>query len=379
VARALILGGGFGGIGAALRLRERLAGDDEVIVVDREAEFVMGLRKIWEIVGDASLSGGTRRRSELERHGIEVRLGTVEAIDPRQRSATVDGEVLSADALIVALGSRLAPDAIPGLTEHGINAWSAAEAGRGREALERFTGGRIVVGVFGMPYSCPPAPYELALRIADRCRQRGLGAEVTVFTPAPIALPVLGPEQSATLERLLAERGVVFQAGRRAVEVGQGAISFEEGAGLDFDLLYAVPPHRVPSVLVEADLAKADGWVPAQRMSMETAHPGVYAVGDCTGIPLKNGLPVPKAGAIAQVEGEIAAEQIAAFLRGHEPPPPPSDEAVCFAEVGHGEAARIRARLFVANPESRLDPASTEGMQGKRAFETDRLAAWFGG
>jgi sulfide:quinone oxidoreductase len=378
VSQVLVLGAGFGGIGAALRLRERLSRDDEVILVDREPAFAMGLRKIWEIVGDATVGEGARRRSELERHGVRLRLGTVEAIDPRQRSATVDGEIIAADALIVALGSRLAPESMPGLTEHAINAWSATESGRGHEALERFSGGRIVVGIFGIPYACPPAPYELALRIADRCHEQGIRAEVSVFTPAPIALPVLGPEQSGTFERLLLERGIAFLPSRRAVEVRQEIVRFDDGASLGFDLLYAVPPHRVPSVLVEGGLAEADGWVAADRFSMRTAHPGVYAVGDCTGIPLKNGMPVPKAGAIAQMEGEIAAEQVAASLRGDRPPSPPEGEAVCFAETGRGEAARIRARLFVERPESFLDRPTTDGMDGKRAFETERLQAWFG-
>ncbi len=90
MARVLVLGGGFGGLAAATRLRQRLPHDVEVELVDRAGEFVMGLRKTWAIIGAASLEAGRRRLGDLQKQGIEVRQGTIEAVDPalyRQRKA----------------------------------------------------------------------------------------------------------------------------------------------------------------------------------------------------------------------------------------------------------------------------------------------------
>jgi NADH dehydrogenase FAD-containing subunit len=53
MSRVLVLGAGFGGISAAGRLRERLSVDDEVVLIDRRATFVMGLRKTWAGLGIA--------------------------------------------------------------------------------------------------------------------------------------------------------------------------------------------------------------------------------------------------------------------------------------------------------------------------------------
>ena len=121
----------------------------------------------------------------------------------------------SADALVLALGAAHDMDAVPGLADHGVNVWSRDGLEHAHQAIEAFRGGRAVVGIFGMPHSCPPAPYELALLLADRLDERGIEAEVSVFTPAPISLPILGAAGCAPLDLRLAERGIAFLPGHR--------------------------------------------------------------------------------------------------------------------------------------------------------------------
>ena len=105
MARVLILGAGFGGISAAVTLR-RLAPDVEVVLIDWRADFLMGLRKTWEVVGEATLVDGTRSLSALARHGITVRQGRVEHLDPANLRATIQGEQVGADAIVIALGAE---------------------------------------------------------------------------------------------------------------------------------------------------------------------------------------------------------------------------------------------------------------------------------
>ena len=98
--RVVVLGGGFGGIAAAVELRERLAPEDEVVLVDRRETFAMGLRKNWGIAGIEPRSVGERRLDGLAERGIDVRRATVTAIDPEARAADLDGERIEADALV---------------------------------------------------------------------------------------------------------------------------------------------------------------------------------------------------------------------------------------------------------------------------------------
>src|ERR687891_927632 len=124
MARVLVLGGGFGGIAAAVALRDRLAQEDEVILVDRRDDFVMGLRKTWHLLGMSPLAYGTRHLAQLGQRGIRVIRGEIAAIDPGSRAAVVDDETIEADALVLALGAAHDMHAVPGLAEHGHNAWS---------------------------------------------------------------------------------------------------------------------------------------------------------------------------------------------------------------------------------------------------------------
>src|SRR6185436_10317156 len=112
--RILILGGGFGGIAAAHALRQSLPPEDEIILVERRAHFMMGLHKNWVLTGQSTVEAGSRPLSALSKFGITVRQGTITAIDPAARAADVDGERIQADAMIVALGAQLVPEAVPG-------------------------------------------------------------------------------------------------------------------------------------------------------------------------------------------------------------------------------------------------------------------------
>src|SRR5688572_24439251 len=183
--RVLILGGGFGGIATAVALRKRLAPDDEVVLVERRPSFVMGLRKNWALTGASSLEVGRRPLSLLEDQGITVVQGSITEIAPAERAAGVDGARLVGDAMVVALGAARNPAAIPGFAEHAIDHYEPDSAETGAGAIEAFRGGRLVIGIFGAPYPCPPAPYELALLLADRFEAQNIPGGIFVFTPQP--------------------------------------------------------------------------------------------------------------------------------------------------------------------------------------------------
>jgi sulfide:quinone oxidoreductase len=379
MARVVVLGGGFGGIATAVALRDQLTADDEVVLVDRRGEFVMGIRKTWHLLGMSPLAYGTRHLAQVEQRGIQVVEGEITAVDPATLTATVDGRPMEADALVVALGATHDMSTVPGLADRGFNVWGRDTLEHARQAVDDFRGGRAVVGIFGMPHSCPPAPYELSLLLADRLEERGIEAEVSVFTPAPISLPIVGAAGCAPLDVRLAERGVAFLPGHTATAVDDGTVLCGNGAEIPFDLLLAVPRHRVPPLLVDAGLAGADGWVRVDRGTLETGHPGIWAIGDCTAIPLANGSALPKAGLFAQLEGETVAARIAAQLRGEPATATFEGRGACWLEMGSEEASMIRGDFFADPPAVELTAPSHDQRAEKERFEAERLAAWFGG
>ena len=377
--RVLILGGGFGGVAAANKLRALLDPGDEIVLADRRTHFMMGFRKSQAVVGRASLEDHRRPLSALEAKGIRVVNGNIARIDPVGRAAEVGGDRIEADALLVAMGAETVPDAVPGLREHAHNVYSADEVPAAAGAFASLDAGRLVVGIFGVPYKCPPAPYELAILSIEELQARGARVSVTVFTPQPMSLPVLGKAGCESLESRMAGVGVDFRADSKAERVEEGRVVLAGGGEIPFDLLFGIPPHRVPQVVVDAGLAEQGAWVKVNPRTLETSFDGVYAVGDVTAIPMANKQPMPKAGVFAEGEGEVVAERIAARLAGREPSATFAGEGFCFLEVGNGQAQFVRGN-FLADPapQVELTPPSAESLVEKDRFEQSRLDAWFG-
>ena len=376
--RVLILGGGFGGIAAAVALRGQLDPADEIVLVERRPTFVMGLRKNWAVLDPGVLRTGERPLALLADRHIRVVTGRIGAIRPAERAAEVDGNQWDADALVVALGAERDPDRVPGFRERAIDVYDLAQGERARTAIEAFTGGRLVIGIFGAPYPCPPAPFELAMLLNERLRARGIRGAIEVFSPLPLSLPILGQAGCGSFESRLEGAGIGFLRNHAATAVGDGEVVFGE-TRRPFDLLLGVPPHRAPTVVAASGLTGGAPWIKVDSRTLETGWAGVYAIGDVTALPLANGQMLPKAGAFAQAQGEVVAARIAATLGGGQPTATFAGDGSCFLETGGGMAAMVTGGFLADPPSVRLTDPSAEHFAAKRAFERERLEAWFGG
>jgi len=341
----------------------------------------MGLRKLWELVGHATIAEGSRPRDALASHGVRVVRGEIESIDVAARAATVDGEVVRADRLVLALGAVPRPDLVPGLSEHGHDVWSTAGVPGAARALADLDEGSVLMLIAGAPYPCPPAPYECVMHVDENLRTRGRRGrvELSVATVQPLLMPNAGERGSTWMGERLSERDIGFRTGVKIDRVETGRVVLEDGE-LPFDLLLTVPPHRAPDVVRESGLVGGSGWIPVDRATLQTEQENVYAVGDVTAIMLSTSLPLPKAGVIAELEGARVAAAIAAELRGDAEPEPFAGAASCFVEMGTEIAARMDVKFFAEPaPEITFVEPSTERAAEKRAFERERLERWFGG
>lgn len=379
--RTLVLGAGFGGIAVATGLRDRLGDAHHVTLVDRNASFSMGLRKLWELVELGTIEEGSRPRTALSGGGIEVIEAEVAAIDLAAHAADTTAGRIEADRLVVALGADARPDLVPGLVEHGHPVWARDAVAPARKALAGLERGRVAVVIFGAPYPCPPAPYECVMLIDDYLRSRGLrdAIDLEVATLQPMLLPNAGAAGSNWLAARLDERSIAWRVGCATERVESGRVVFADGSDLAFDVLLAVPPHRVPTSVGDAGLAGESGWIEPDRGTFATGHTGVWAIGDCTFVKLANGLPLPKAGAMAAVQGDRVAAQIAAEITGEPAPEPFDGRGHCFLETGLREAALIEGDFYADPPVVTLQDATAERHDEKAAFEREHLSRWFGG
>jgi sulfide:quinone oxidoreductase len=378
----VILGAGPGGLTAARSLRRYLPPEVAVTVIDRADEQRLGISLLLIMRGWRNPAEVSLRPAQVLRDGISFLHAEVTGIDPIARRVHTDRGELPYDALLVALGAEVVPEAIPGL-EETIAAGAAGQfytlggALHLRERLACFAGGRILIVIARLPYKCPPAPYEGALLIADRVRERGVSdsVQIDLFTPEPQPLAVAGPAVGQQLADLLAERGITLHVGREliAVDAAHREAVFASGAREPFDLLVVIPPHQPPAVVRAADLVGEAGWVPVDLPTMRAPVDGVWAVGDVTALRLPNGLPMPKAAVFAQQQAEAAARDIARALGATAPEPEISGRGRCWFITGAGEAGYVEGD-FLAEPAPvvRLYPPAPEHF---RVMEQE-LAAW---
>jgi sulfide:quinone oxidoreductase len=373
--RIVILGAGFGGLELAALLSEEFGEDADVVLVDRSDGFIFGFSKLDVMFGRVTADHVLHRYADVDMPGVRFVRSVVRSLDPAARRVVTDREVLEADILVVALGADLDPAATPGLVEGGHEFYTVAGAFVLRGLLERFAGGRVVVGVTSTPFKCPPAPSETALLMHDFLHARGLGGASQVSLVMPLGVPIPpSPKASQVILAAFAERGIGWHPGLlvRALEPGRKVALLSDGAEMPYDLFLGVPLHRAPAVVIESGLA-VEGWIPVDPRTLRTRFPGVYAVGDVTSVG------TPKAGVFAEGQATVVAAQISAQKRGIATPAAYDGRGICYLELGHDMVAKVDVTFRSGqSPVGDLEGPSAGLAADKSAFGSERTRRWFG-
>lgn len=373
--KVLILGAGFGGLEVAAGLSERFGTGINVTLIDGCDHFVFGFSKLDVMFGKLTTDEVSHPYSALNKPGVTFVKANVLSIDPVVRSVRTDGGEFDADFLVVALGADLDPAATPGLVEAGHEYYTNAGAFAARDVLEKFEGGRVVIGVTSTPFKCPPAPSETALLVHEFLTARGLRekSEIAVVMPMPSPVPPL-PAASEVLLAAFEERGIEWHPKRVITSVDPAAkvLAFEDGGTMPFDLFLAVPKHVAPKVVVDSGMT-VDGWIPVDPLTLETNFLGVYAIGDVTSVG------TPKAGVFSEGQGSVVAESIAARIESGKSSRTYDGNGVCYVEFGDERVAKMDVTFMTGQaPFGRFDLASEEFTADKDEFGASRLVRWFG-
>ncbi len=342
-AEIVVLGGGVGGTLTANLLARRLpATEAHIRVVDLDGRHAYQPGWLHLALDQADSRWLAKDLRHLVADDVDLLIDRATSISPDGHSVFLEREgAIYYDYLVVATGARLHPSVVPGLAEGTHHFYSLQGAERLREALRTFNGGRIVVGVAGLPYRCPPAPLEFTFLLAEALQRRGLAdrAAITHLSPFAHALDVAGSAE--ILEPLLERRSIRLRTDSvvTGVDHADRTLSVSGGAELGFDLAIVVPPHRGAGVIVDSALAADDGWLPTDPETLQVIGvPDIFALGDCTD------LAVSKAGSTAHFEAPVVAEHIAARVAGREPDPVQAryrGKVRCWLEVGGRKATMV--------------------------------------
>jgi sulfide:quinone oxidoreductase len=342
--RIAILGAGTAGTLMANKLVKRLPPEWRVTVFDQDDVHVYQPGLLFLPFGGYREDEIVKSRRPLFDRKVELRLEPVERVDAGANQVLLgSGERVSYDVLILATGSRIAPEQTPGLTGTGWNEtafefYTLAGAKALRGALEKFQGGTLVVNVAELPIKCPVAPLEFLFLAEAFFTERGLREKVEIVYATPLEGAFTKPVASATLGDMLSRRGikVVPDFSLAEVDGGRRVIKSYDGREVPYDLFVSIPLHAGAEIIGRSGLGDGGGWVPTDKHTLQTkAHHNVFAIGDCTD------LPASKAGAVAHFQGDVLIDNVMRFIEGRALLPAFDGHANCFIETGHGKAMLI--------------------------------------
>jgi NADPH-dependent 2,4-dienoyl-CoA reductase/sulfur reductase-like enzyme len=336
--RLVVVGAGFGGIFAAQTVK-RLVPDGEVVLLERSPFFLSCPATLEYVFGLNSLDTITFGYSPLVAKGIRVVRTEVVGVEPdKQRVVTGHGAV-DYDQLLLATGTRLGYEEVPGLAEaYHLNA-SIYDKGTPiidtRHRIDAFQAGTIVLNAPAVPYKCPPGPYEYALLWAEHIKKKNLKAKVVLLDAKPEPLP--GPNKQAFLDAMAARRDVLEyrpQTKITGIDAGKKTVTTDAG-DVAFDFLSVIPPNRAAAFIKEAGLGPVFAEVdPVTFRSTKAAT--VWVVGDAAQTPFT------KSAYTASVSGKIVGTHIARAL-GASAADPGAPHNICYPYVSSDQAFLTRA------------------------------------
>jgi NADH:quinone reductase (non-electrogenic) len=363
--RILILGGGFGGIYAALELEKILGRRDdlEVTLVTRDNYFLFTPMLHEVAAGDLELNTIVNPLRKLLGR-VNTFVGNVEAIDLEAREVQVshglDGHThdLPYDQLVLALGSSTNFFGLPGVERCAFTVKSLSDAIVLRNRLithleeanaECSAGSRQPLMTFVVAGGGFAGVETLggindfvreALRFYPNLREDNL--RMVLVTPDPLILPELGPKLGAYAQRKLAARGVEIITGVKVRGVENDLVELTDGQRIQASTLIWTAGTAPNPLLAALPVPKRGGRVLVNEYLEVPDRPGVWALGDCALVP------DPRAGSFhpptaqhALREGRTVARNVVAAVLGGSKRP--------FRFSTLGQLAAIGKRTGVAN------------------------------
>lgn len=378
--RVVIVGGGFGGATAAKYLR--LWGGDklDVVLIERNAQFISCPMSNTVLGGTRTIKDLTRSYDTLKnKYGINLIQGEVTAVDTEQQKVMLAQGYISYDRLIIAPGVDFMFDQIEGLSaaiadESIPHAWKAgAQTVMLRKQLEAMPdGGVCAISIPKAPYRCPPGPYERACQVASYLKNNKPKSKVLILDANPDVTSKKGLFMAAWKE--LYPGMVEYRANAAVIQVNAAAKTAKtEFEDVKADVLNIIPPMKAGAVADMAGVVNVDKrWCSVDFLSYESkAHKNVHIIGDAISAAL------PKSGYTATSEAKICVAAIIEMLQGQAPDQGPTIANTCYSMMSDTEAAHV-AHMYRYDPEKKIMAASPSGgVSAKRSDVEGAMASYW--
>lgn len=341
----VVLGAGTAGTTVANRIRKALDPLEwRITIVDQEPSHYYQPGFLFIPFGIYDPKDVIKPKRDLLPTDVEWIEAQIELILPERNQVKLEnGQIINYDFLVIATGSRIDPQATPGLLgdewQRTIYDYYTLEGAQAlRRHLSTWRGGRLVLNVVDYPIKCPVAPLEFLL-IADWYFQmKGIREQVEIV----FATPLLGAFNQRMAARYL---GGMLETKRinvvpeffveRVDPGGKKIISYDDTV-LDYDLLITVPLNRGDAVVHRSGLGDALDFVPVDKHTF--VHPkysNLFVLGDAVA------LPAAKSGSTAHYMADCFVKNFLRHIAGQPPEILFDGHSTCFFESGFNRAVAI--------------------------------------
>ena len=282
--RVLIAGGGVAALEAMLALRELAADRVAVELLAPDPKFRFRPLSVTEPFGLATARALDLAELALANHATFTCDGLAAVDAGRRVVATDDGREIAYDALLVAIGAG-GVDAVPG----AITFRDADDDGAAIRLIEELDRGEIGSVAFAVPggSTWPLGLYELALLTAAHAERAGLTVDLTVVTPEARPMEIFGRRASDVVAGLLDRAGIAARTGAAPRGFAAGELELADGERLPCDRVLSLPVPRVGPL---TGLPQGpEGFIPVDRHGAVLGLERVFAAGDVTWFPVKQG------------------------------------------------------------------------------------------
>lgn len=316
-----------------------------IVIVDKDENHYYQPGFLFIPFGIYSPSDVVKPKRNFLPPTVEVIFGEIELIEPDQNRVRLSGNrLLNYDYLVVATGSHIRPEQVPGLTDGG--GWRKNifdfYTPDGAAALARFfkfwKGGKLVLNVAEMPIKCPVAPLEFLFLADWFFRERGIRDKVDITFTTPLPGAFTKPRASSILGNMLTDRGIKLETEYSIMEVDnakQVIRSYDERE-VPYDLFITIPTNMGAEVIGASGMGDELNFVPVNKNTMQSVKwENVWLIGDASNAPAS------KAGSVAHFMLDVVIENILRHMEGLEPLPKFDGHANCFIESGNEKGVLI--------------------------------------
>lgn len=275
--------------------------------------------------------------------GVNYIQKKIEKILPKENKVTLEDETLNYDILIIATGSKIAPEETEGLLgplwkKDIFDFYTFEGALALRNKLREWEGGKLVIHLTEMPIKCPVAPLEFAFLADSYFRDKGMRDKVEITYVTPLSGAFTKPTCSKSLSYLLSEKDIKMEidfAIERVDNETKEIIDYG-GKNIPFDLLVTIPTNMGDDVIQRSGLGDDLNFVPTHKHTLQSVeNENIFVIGDATNVPAS------KAGSVAHFQAETLTDNILLYIKGYTLKEEFDGHANCFIETGNNKALLI--------------------------------------